>query len=70
VTVSYFEWTQNIQQFRWPLERVNSELDIRMVGVFSDVLARAGRDGTRPREAALDIALERVAKAIELRGFV
>lgn len=70
VTVSYFEWTQNIQQFRWPLERVNSELEIRMVGVFADVLGRAARDGTRPREAAIDIALERVAKAIELRGFV
>ena len=70
VTVSYFEWTQNIQQFRWPLERVNSELEIRLVGVFGDVLARATRDGTRPREAAFDIALERVARAIELRGFV
>ena len=70
VTVSYFEWTQNIQQFRWPLERVNSELEIRLVGVFGDVLARATRDGTQPREAAFDIALERVARAIELRGFV
>ena len=31
VTVSYFEWTQNIQQFRWALERVNEELELRMV---------------------------------------
>jgi glutamate dehydrogenase (NAD(P)+) len=70
VTVSYFEWTQNIQQFRWPLERVNGELETRMVGVFADVMARSKLDGTCAREAAIDIALERVARAIELRGFV
>jgi len=70
VTVSYFEWTQNIQQFRWSLERVNAELETRMVSVFSELMARAERDGTRPREAAFDIALERVGQAIRLRGFV
>lgn len=70
VTVSYFEWTQNIQQFRWSLERVNAELETRMVSVFGELMARAGTDGTRPREAAFDIALERVGQAIRLRGFV
>ncbi len=70
VTVSYFEWTQNIQQFRWPLERVNDELEQRMVERFNDLIARAGKDGTTYREAAFDIAIERVAKAISLRGFV
>jgi len=70
VTVSYFEWTQNIQQFRWPLERVNAELELRMVAAFADLMARAGRDGTLPRQAAFDISVERVAKAIKLRGFV
>ncbi len=70
VTVSYFEWTQNIQQFRWSLERVNAELETRVVSVFGELMARAGADGTRLREAAFDIALERVGKAIRLRGFV
>ena len=70
VTVSYFEWTQNIQQFRWSLERVNEELGRRMFTVFGDVMGRAGRDGTRPRQAAFDLAVERVGKAILLRGFV
>ncbi|HEY4668390.1 MAG TPA: Glu/Leu/Phe/Val dehydrogenase dimerization domain-containing protein [Tepidiformaceae bacterium] len=70
VTVSYFEWTQNIQQFRWSLERVNAELETRMMSVFGELIARAGADGTRLREAAFDIALERVGKAIRLRGFV
>ncbi|WP_322797307.1 Glu/Leu/Phe/Val family dehydrogenase [Tepidiforma sp.] len=70
VTVSYFEWTQNIQQFRWPLERVLAELENRMVAVFRELMARSERDGTEPRDAAFDIALERVARAIQLRGFV
>ncbi len=70
VTVSYFEWTQNIQQFRWPLERVNAELEARMVAVFNDLAARVARDGTTHRQAAFDIAVERVGKAIKLRGFV
>src|SRR3970040_641012 len=70
VTVSYFEWTQNIQQFRWSLERVNAELETRMMSVFGELIARAGGDGTRLREAALEISLERMGKAIRLRGFV
>jgi glutamate dehydrogenase/leucine dehydrogenase len=70
VTVSYFEWTQNIQQFRWPLETVIAELEKKMVATFHELMARSGRDGTRPRQAAFDISLERVAKAITLRGFV
>ncbi|MFN0146735.1 MAG: Glu/Leu/Phe/Val family dehydrogenase [Dehalococcoidia bacterium] len=70
VTVSYFEWTQNIQQLRWPLERVNAELEQRMVAAFNGVFERAGRDGTQPREAAFDMGVGRVATAIKLRGFV
>jgi len=68
--VSYFEWTQNIQQFRWALDRVNQELEVRMVGAFGELMARAVKDGTRARQAAFDIAVERVARAIRLRGFV
>jgi glutamate dehydrogenase (NAD(P)+) len=70
VTVSYFEWTQNIQQFRWQLDRVLQELEVRMVAAFGELMARSGRDGTRPRQAAFDIGVERVARAIKLRGFV
>jgi len=70
VTVSYFEWTQNIQQFRWSLETVNAELEKRMTAAFHDLMARVGRDGTLPRQAAFDIGVERVGRAILLRGFV
>lgn len=69
VTVSYFEWTQNIQQFRWSLERVNEELEGRMVIAFRDLMRRSAADGTKPRDAAFDIGVDRVATAIRLRGF-
>ncbi|MEA2433670.1 MAG: glutamate dehydrogenase [Actinomycetota bacterium] len=70
VTVSYFEWVQNIQQFRWELEQVNSELQKRMSTATQHVFARSEDDKTTLREAAFDIAVERVAHAAEIRGYV
>ena len=70
VTVSYFEWVQNIQQFRWELDNVNEELHKRMVSATDDVFDRAEAEGTTLREAAFDIAVERVAHAAEIRGYV
>lgn len=70
VTVSYFEWVQNIQQFRWELEQVNNELIKRMTRATDDVFVRAEKDQTTLREAAFDIAVERVARAAEIRGYV
>jgi glutamate dehydrogenase/leucine dehydrogenase len=70
VTVSYFEWVQNIQQFRWELEQVNSELQKRMSTATQHVFARSENDKTTLREAAFDIAVERVAHAAEIRGYV
>ena len=70
VTVSYFEWVQNIQQFRWELPHVNDELHKRMITSTDDVFDRAESEGTTLREAAFDIAVERVAHAAEIRGYV
>jgi glutamate dehydrogenase (NAD(P)+) len=70
VTVSYFEWTQNIQQFRWEEERVNTELERVLVPAYSRVRALSREQGVTLRRAAYRIAVERVAEAIELRGFV
>ncbi len=70
VTVSYFEWTQNVQVFRWSLQEVLDELEKRMVSAFHELMTRTARDGTTPRQAAFDIGVERVARAIQLRGFV
>jgi glutamate dehydrogenase (NAD(P)+) len=70
VTVSYFEWVQNIQQFRWELDAVNEELHKKMSSATEQVFTRADHDGTSLRDAAFDIAVERVAHADELRGYV
>jgi glutamate dehydrogenase (NAD(P)+) len=70
VTVSYFEWVQNIQEFRWELSDVTKELTKRMSRATEEVFARAERDETSLRAAAFDIAVERVARAAELRGYV
>ncbi len=70
VTVSYFEWTQNIQQFDWTEERVNEELYKLIVPAYHAVTDRAQTSGLTLREAAFDIGVERVARAVQLRGFV
>ncbi len=68
--MSYFEWTQNIQQFRWPESRVNAELEERIVPAYRDVRDAAAARGVSLRDAAFVIAVARVAQAIKLRGFV
>jgi glutamate dehydrogenase (NAD(P)+) len=70
VTVSYFEWVQNIQQFRWELDQVNFELKKRMKKATEQVFARSVDRGTSLRAAAFDISVERVAHAAEIRGYV
>ena len=68
VVVSYFEWTQNLQQFRWDLDEVRRQLEKKLVAAFHDVRARAEVDGVCYRDAAYRIAVRRVADAEELRG--
>jgi glutamate dehydrogenase/leucine dehydrogenase len=70
VTVSYFEWTQNIQQFRWEEDRVNGELERILVGAYRSVRELAQQQAISLRRAAYRIAVRRVAEAIRLRGFV
>ncbi len=70
VTVSYFEWTQNIQQFRWDEERVDTELDRTMTKAYRTVRALTEERGVTMRHAAYLVAVDRVATAIRLRGFV
>jgi glutamate dehydrogenase (NAD(P)+) len=70
VIVSYFEWTQNLQEFHWEEERVNEELRKTITKAFHQAQERASAEGTTYRQAAFEIAVERVAKAVELRGFV
>jgi glutamate dehydrogenase (NAD(P)+) len=63
VTVSYFEWAQNIQQFRWDEERVNAELDKKMSSAYSSVRDVATEFDVNMRTAAFALAIRRVGKA-------
>lgn len=67
VTVSYFEWVQNLQQFNWTLEKVNQELEVRMVRAWQAVFDRSQRDKIPLRIAAYTEALHKVAEATRLR---
>lgn len=71
VTVSYFEWTQNIQMYRWEEERVNRELRKIMVKMFEDVEDfKEHHEKATFREAAFALGVQRVAHAVRLRGYV
>jgi glutamate dehydrogenase (NAD(P)+) len=63
VTVSYFEWAQNIQQFSWELERINTELYKTMTKAYQDVVKTAETHKTDLRTAAFLLGLGRVARA-------
>ncbi|MEL6179679.1 MAG: Glu/Leu/Phe/Val dehydrogenase dimerization domain-containing protein [Myxococcota bacterium] len=68
VTVSYFEWVQNIQQFSWDEEEINARLEKKMTTAFHDLVKTAERHDCALRQAAFILALERVAKAAMRRG--
>ena len=70
VIVSYFEWAQNVQVFRWDLEKVNHELDTLMKRAYEVTRETAKNGRLTLRQAAYDVAVGRVAKAIQIRGFV
>ena len=70
VTGSYFEWAQNIQQFRWKEDRFNAELQDAMVRAFEATASFAERRAVPLRRAAFAIGIERVARAAKLRGYV
>jgi glutamate dehydrogenase (NAD(P)+) len=68
VTVSYFEWVQNIQQLAWDETRVRSELEAIMRRAFVALTDAARAHSVDLRTAAFIVAVERVARATRLRG--
>jgi glutamate dehydrogenase (NAD(P)+) len=68
VTVSYYEWAQNLQQYRWTHEQVNRELQATITRAYASVRDLAKQRGVTFRTAAYAIALQRVAEAERLRG--
>lgn len=68
VTVSYFEWAQNMQHFYWDETRVNEELRRVMASAFARVRELAKSHDVDLRTAAFVSGVSRVAKATQLRG--
>ena len=68
VTVSYFEWVQNRQEYYWSAEEVDKVLHRTMTKAFANVAATARKHKCTLREAAYRVAIERVALAMVRRG--
>ena len=70
VTVSYFEWAQNIQQFKWDLNRINSELAKIIQKAYTDIRTVAKNKNVDMRTAAFVLGIGRVAKATIARSYI
>jgi glutamate dehydrogenase (NAD(P)+) len=70
VIVSYFEWVQNIQEFRWTLARVNEELERFITDAWRQVRVTSLQERLPLRIAAYMIGISRVMEATRLRGYV
>ncbi|HEV2006283.1 MAG TPA: Glu/Leu/Phe/Val dehydrogenase [Candidatus Limnocylindrales bacterium] len=68
VTVSYFEWVQDLNRDHWSETEVNEKLKGIMVKAFQETLAIARREQCYMRTAAYLLAVERVADATQMRG--
>ena len=67
VTVSYFEWVQNLQQFKWSEADVNEKLEYKMVQAFNEVYELKKKKSIPMRIASFMSAIDRVASAYNLR---
>lgn len=70
VTVSYFEWVQNVTGLYWEESEIHAKLEKKMVKAFADVLAVSLDYKTDMRTAAYMVGIQRVAEAMKLRGWV
>jgi glutamate dehydrogenase (NAD(P)+) len=68
VTVSYFEWVQDLNRDHWTEDEVNAKLKVIMDKAFAEVLAQAQKHGVNMRTGAYLNAVQRVADATALRG--
>ena len=67
VTVSYFEWVQNLQQFKWSEDEVNKKLEQKMVQAFKEVHDVKVKQKVPMRIASFMVAIDRVSTAYALR---
>ena len=70
VTVSYFEGVQNDQNFYWDVEEVRTRLDQKMTSAFSSVLQMSLIKNVYTRDAAYMVAIDKVVRAMKLRGWI
>lgn len=70
VTVSYFEWVQNVYGYYWPLEEIHQRLDEKMTKAFHAVTRMYEEKKVHMRLAAYLVAVQQVAQAMKLRGWV
>ena len=68
VTVSYFEWVQDIQQLMWSEEEVNRKLEDLMLNAYSRVRNLAVSKGLTMRTAALALGVQKVVAEMTKRG--
>ncbi len=70
VTTSYFESVQNDMNFYWTKQEVLEKLDTKMTMAFHAVLAMSEKEKVYMRDAAYMVAIDRVVKAMQLRGWI
>ena len=70
VIVSYFEWVQNLQHFRWDEDEVNEKLSKIIRRAYGEVDEQAEKCGVTPRVAAYELGIERVVEASRTRGYI
>jgi glutamate dehydrogenase (NAD(P)+) len=70
VVVSYFEWVQNLQHFRWEEREVNDKLGGIMRRAYREVCQREEKDNIPLRIAAYAVGIERVVEAARTRGYI
>ncbi|MCT4632840.1 MAG: Glu/Leu/Phe/Val dehydrogenase [Firmicutes bacterium] len=69
VTVSYFEWVQNLMNYYWSFDEVQEKQEKLMVDAFNDICKIKEEHGTDMRTAAYMMSIKRVADAMEVRGW-
>ena len=68
VTVSYFEWVQDLQSFFWGVEEITQKLEVIMNRAYAAVAQKADQFSCDLRLAANMLAISRVAEATQIRG--
>ncbi|MFR4163689.1 MAG: Glu/Leu/Phe/Val family dehydrogenase [Paraclostridium sordellii] len=69
VTVSYFEWVQNLMRYNWTFEEVQEKQKALMIKAFEEIWALADDRNVEMRTAAYMMSIKRIADAMKLRGW-